>query len=167
MNNRQQRSVKSAYVQSVKARGVCEGVRGEAWMLQPSPQNDVGQQQSPYLALSYGSLSEAYYQALMNDGSNPNLLISLKRGLEVRLLHHRTPPDVIRFLIHYHNGFHAGSGTSFCELIQMVPDVIRLQPIPIPFSSTDINKYTHTHINTMPYYQFCFGLMGSWEVKQQ
>ncbi|CAL1151058.1 unnamed protein product [Cladocopium goreaui] len=123
MNNRQQRSVKSTYVQSVKARGVCEGVRGEAWMIQPSPQSDVGQQQSPYLALSYGSLSEAFYQALIDEGSNPNLLMSLKRGLEVRLLHHRTPPDVIRFLIHYHNGFHAGSGTSFCELVAMVPDV--------------------------------------------
>eukprot|EP00435_Cladocopium_sp_Y103_P064491 s268_g26.t1 len=56
-------------------------------MLQPSPQSDVGQQQSPYLALSYGSLSEAYYQALIEDGTNPNLLISLKRGLEVPTLH--------------------------------------------------------------------------------
>ena len=77
----------------------------------------------------YGSLSEAFYQALIDEGSNPNLLMSLKRGLEVRLLHHRTPPDVIRFLIHYHNGFHAGSGTSFCELVAMVPDVTRMQAI--------------------------------------
>ena len=125
LNNRQQTSVRSTYVQSVKSKGVCEGVRGEAWLLQPTP-CDVGSQQSPYQALSYGSLSEAYYQALHEEPANANLLISLKRGLEVRLLHHRTPPDVIRFLIHIHNGFHSGSGTSFCELIGIVPQVSEL-----------------------------------------
>ena len=123
LNNRQQKSVKSTYVQSVKQRGVCEGVRGEAWLLQPQP-CDAGGQQAPYLALSYGSLSEAYYQALLDEPENQNLLVSLRRGLEVRLLHHRTPPDVVRFLIHIHNGFHAGSGTSFCELVSLVPQVL-------------------------------------------
>ena len=149
MNNRQQRSGRATYVQSVKNRGVCEGVRGEAWLLQPLPQNDVGQQQSPYLALSYGSLSEAYYQALIDEPTNSNLIIRLKRGLEARLLHHRTLPDVVHFLIHYHNNFHAGSGTSFCELVQMVPDVTQMQSIPSPPPSSHRHKTHHiTHSDT-------------------
>ena len=125
LNNRQQKSVMSTYTShrwnNLTAFAVC--VRGEAWLLQPQP-CDAGGQQAPYLALSYGSLSEAYYQALLDEPENQHLLVSLKSGLEVRLLHHRTPPDVVRFLILIQNGFHAGSGTSFCELVSLVPQTI-------------------------------------------
>ena len=122
-NSRQQQSVKSAYVASVKTRGVVEGVRGECWVVSPNPSDSIGGHTNPFMAISFGSLSEAFYTALNEDGDNPNLLASLRRGLEARVLHNRTPPEVLRFLIHIHNSFHSGSGTSFCELIGMVPQV--------------------------------------------
>ena len=51
LNSRQQSSVRLAYVASCKARGVVEGVRGEAWLMQPSPSDSI-QEKTPYLALS-------------------------------------------------------------------------------------------------------------------
>ena len=123
LNSRQQSSVKAAYIASVKMRGVCEGVRGEAWLVQPEPNTSIGAQQNPFKALSFGSLSEAFFCALNDEPSNTNLIASLRRGLEARILHHSTPNEVLRFLVHIHNSFHSGSGTSFCELISMVPQV--------------------------------------------
>lgn len=99
LNNRQESSVKATYIASVKMRGVCEGVRGEAWLVQPEPNPSIGAQQNPFRALSFGSLSEAFYCALNEEPTNPNLIASLRRGLESRLLHHATPHEVLRFLV--------------------------------------------------------------------
>ena len=80
LNSRQQSSVRLAYVASCKARGVVEGVRDEAWLMQPSPSDSI-QGKTPYLALSYGSLSEAFYQACCDSPDNDNLMVSVKKGL--------------------------------------------------------------------------------------
>ena len=122
LNARHQSSVRQAYVASCKLRGVCEGVRGEAWIMQPVP-SDVVEGHSPYLALSYASLSEAFYQACCEDAGNQCLQISVRKGLEARILSCKTPESVVRLLINLHNKFHFGSGTSWIELIQMVPTV--------------------------------------------
>ena len=98
LNSRQQSSVRLAYVASCKARGVVEGVRGEAWLMQPSPSDSI-QEKTPYLALSYGSLSEAFYQACCDSPDNDNLMVSVKKGLEARILSQGTPPVVVRLLI--------------------------------------------------------------------
>ena len=122
LNARHQSSVRQAYVASCKLRGVCDGVRGEAWLLQPRPAESPDQH-TPFMALSYASLSESFYQALQEDPRNENLMISVKKGLEARVINYKCPPAVIRYLINLHNRFHFGSGTSWIELIQMVPDV--------------------------------------------
>ncbi len=93
--------------------------------MQPSPSDSI-QEKTPYLAISYGSLSEAFFQACCDAPDNDNLMVSVKKGLEARILSHRTPPAVVRLLINMHNRFHFGSGTSWVEIIQMVPDVFRL-----------------------------------------
>ena len=122
LNNRYQSGVKAAYKASLRLRGIVEGVRGEAWVIQPEIGQD-GQKSSGYQALSFASLTESFYAALVEDPTNESLLLTLSKGLEVRLLSNRMPKNIIRYLVNLHNRFHKGSGTSFVELIKMVPDV--------------------------------------------
>ena len=102
LNARQQSGVKQQYVTSCKSRGILEGLRGEPWMVSPAP-NEMGEKTGAFLALSFASLTESFYQALLEEPGNPNLRLSLSKGLEARVLHHRTPHSVLKFLIHYHN----------------------------------------------------------------
>ena len=115
-NGRKQSGVRKAYIASVKSRGIVESVRGEPWLVQPQ---DAGM---PYRALSFASLCEAYYAALVEDPANQNLLVSLVKGLECRILDRRLPASIAKYLINMHNRFHSGSSTSFVELVQLVPD---------------------------------------------
>ncbi|CAK9053779.1 unnamed protein product, partial [Durusdinium trenchii] len=77
----------AAYVTSCKQRGIVEGVRGEPWLVMPAP-DSLGEKKGPYLALSFGSLTESFYTALLEEPNNENLKLSLTRGLESRLIHH-------------------------------------------------------------------------------
>ena len=125
-NSRQQDGVRAEYVKSVKLRGIVENVRGEAWMQQHVPADGMSASDGKvagYHALSFASLTEAFYTALNQDPSNQNLMLTLQRGLECRVLHARTPPAVLRYLVNLHNRFHTGSGTSFVELLTLVPEV--------------------------------------------
>ena len=129
--------MKAAYVKSVKMRGVVEGVRGEPWLVQRVT-GDLNGASPSYYALSFASLCEAFYHALEEDGTNENLLLSLSKGLECRVLHHRTPGMILKYLVNLHNRFHQGSSTSWVELIQIVPDapchklVCTFLPLPLP-----------------------------------
>ncbi|CAK9008936.1 Uncharacterized protein SCF082_LOCUS10080 [Durusdinium trenchii] len=123
LNNRAQNGVRECYKQSVKLRGIVEGVRGEAWLTEPGICPRTGERSGPYEALSYASLVESFFAALEEEPGNQNLLITLSKGLECRVLHHRIPPAIAKYLIHLRNRFHQGSSTSFCELLTMVPDV--------------------------------------------
>lgn len=122
LNNRYQSGVKQAYKVSLRMRGIVEGARGEAWLLQPEVDLN-GEKVSGYKALSFASLTESFYASLTEDSGNENLLMSLSKGLECRILSNRMPGAIIRYLVNLHNRFHKGSGTSFVELIKMVPDV--------------------------------------------
>lgn len=116
-NPRQQAGVKAAYVRSIKARGICESVRGEAWAVQNAESG------GPLLLLSCASLTEAFYMALREEPTNVNILCTLKAGLDVRVLSPRTPPNVCKYLVRLHNRFHGGAATNFLELMAAVPDV--------------------------------------------
>ena len=61
--------------------------------------------------------------SLDEDYENPNLRLTLSKGLECRVLHSRAPPAVLKYLVHLHNRFHQGSSTSFVDLLGVVPDV--------------------------------------------
>ena len=81
----------------------------------------------PVMALSFGSLSEAFYEALIAEPDNPQLVSTLAKGLETKLLSVKTPMSVLRLLVNLHNKFHSGAATSYLELIQCVPNVPRPQ----------------------------------------
>ncbi len=124
-NGRQQDGVRAEYVKSTKMRGIVENVRGEAWMQQRSSDlvNGTDSKFGSFFALSFASLTEAFYTALTDDPTNQNLLLTLSRGLECRILHAKTPPSICRYLVNLHNRFHCGSSTSFVELLTLVPEV--------------------------------------------
>lgn len=124
-NPRQQEGVKAAYVKSCKARGICESVRGEAWATQPTA-NDDGRM-GPYLLISSASLVEAFYTALNEEPGNPNLIATLRHGIQVRILSSRTPPGICKYLTKLHNRFHGGASTNFLELIGFIPDAARYE----------------------------------------
>ena len=121
-NNRIQSGVKESYKQSCRLRGIVEGVRGEAWLCEPCLDPKTGERSGPYEALSFASLVESFYSVLEEDPQNPNLLCTLGKGLECRVIHHRIPPAVAKYLVHLHNRFHQGSSTSFVELMNLIPD---------------------------------------------
>ena len=111
-NARRHVTVDETYEQSLMKRGLVEGVRGAAWMV-----FSVGNQ-LPALAITYASLSRAFYGALLKQPLNPQLLNTLNNGLrKVRMLDFRTPAKVIRHLRDYHNQFHSGAFYSFLELM--------------------------------------------------
>ena len=114
-NPRQQAGVKAAYIRSIKQRGICESVRGEAW--------GIANPDGPVQLLSCASLTEAFYAALQEEPANPNIQLTLKAGLEVRLLSARTPAGVCKYLVRLHNRFHGGAATNFLELMSAVPEV--------------------------------------------
>ena len=118
-NPRQHAGVKAAYVASVKLRGIVDGVRGELWAVQPDPRAANRQ----FGALTFGSLTEAFYQALEEEPTNSQLLLSLAKGLNATVFSFRTPPAVTKYLVKLHNRFHVGAATSFVELVQLVPEV--------------------------------------------
>ena len=60
-----------------------EGVRGEPWVCEPGIDPKTGEKAGPYEALSFASLVESFYSALDEDGENPNLRLTLNKGLGV------------------------------------------------------------------------------------
>ena len=127
-NPRQHEGVKKQYILSVKTRGIVEDVRGGLWAVEAERVERNGVLVTgPVQALTFGSLTEAFYQALVDEPSNQLLLTSLAKGLEARLISAKTPPSVLKCLVTFHNQFHAGAATSFVELVQMVPDAAWLQ----------------------------------------
>ena len=120
-NPRQHAGVKAQYVASVKLRGIIEGVRGECWCVESDP-DATGRRSGPIGALTFGSLTDAFYTALEQDPSNPAIQHTLKRGLEARIINSKTPAAVLRFLVRFHNAFHHGAQTSYLELIAVVPE---------------------------------------------
>ena len=121
-NQRKHKGIKRAYMKSCQNRGIVEGVRGECWVTEPTP-DQFGNRSGPHEALSFGSLCEAYYAALVADPLNPNLLRTLGRGIEVRRFSHKVPPAILKYMVKLHNRFHGGAGVSFIELMQTVPEV--------------------------------------------
>ena len=119
VNQRQHSSVQKQYVSSVKQRGVVEGVRGELWCTAPDSEGIYG-------ALTWGSLTEAVFQALLEDPDNQQLTLVVTKGIEAKLLSNKTPDSVLKFLTRLHNRFHSGASTSFLELIQLVPEASRI-----------------------------------------
>ena len=124
-NPRQQASVKEVYVKSVKNRGIVESVRGEAWAVQAEMSEDG--RRGAYKLLSCASLVESFYTALADEPSNELLLATLRTGLVSRVISHRTPSSILRYLVTLHNQFHHGASTNYLELIRLAPQACMFQ----------------------------------------
>jgi len=96
LNSRRQEQVLQVYKKSVQARGIIKGVRGEAWVRAPNPENN----ETAYLALTFGTLTEAFYAAWADADRDtyPNLKLTHRAGLDVIVYDHRAPDAVLEFL---------------------------------------------------------------------
>ena len=103
-----------------------EDVRGGLWAVEAERVERNGHMtMGPVQAVTFASLTESFYAALREEPENPMLLQLLSKGLEARILSAKTPMSVLKYLVTFHNHFHAGAATSFVELVQMVPDVTK------------------------------------------
>ena len=141
-NPRQQMGVKARYIQSIKARGLVESVRGECWAIMPDVPG------GPYRLLSCASLVEALYEAAQQDPENPNIVATLKAGIELRPLDVKTPSAISKYLVKLHNRFHGGAATNYIELMTTVPEVTWKHPSVLQsFSLLVLQSYTLTRLD--------------------
>jgi hypothetical protein len=115
-NVREQSFVVEEYTQSILTKGLCPGVGGEPWGLwADSP---------PYPLLTWGTRIRALYRAVEREPDNEYVKLTLKNGLKnLTLLHPRVPRHAREWLRDFHNGFHAGSTTSFLQKLAWLPEV--------------------------------------------
>eukprot|EP00959_Pyramimonas_sp_CCMP1952_P368765 7724312-Pyramimonas_sp.AAC.1 len=119
LNERRQDTVVAEYTESIKEDGNVAGVRGDPWAVF-SPGGQL-----PYLMISYGTLSRAVYRAAAEDPKNKMVKLTLKQGLRhMTVLDHRTPDDVIRFLIDFHNDWHKGSTFTLLQMFNLAKTYI-------------------------------------------
>lgn len=118
LDMRKQDSVVERYVESILQRGVVSGVRSEAWMVY-SPGRTF-----PALALSFGTLAEAFNKAVERAPNNSFAMNTLQKALTgVRMFHEKTPSNVLSFLKSYSNEFHNGSSWTIFEMLDEVLDL--------------------------------------------
>jgi hypothetical protein len=90
-----------------------------------------GKTSDPISLIAGATMCEAFYMALVKDGTSatksPKIQQVLKRGLrEVTLLDPRTPPDVLQFFKAIGNKFNGvGAKESYMELLKLVPDILK------------------------------------------
>jgi hypothetical protein len=114
-NQRHQEIVEEEYVRKILTMGNVGQVRGRPWAIASAGDKP------PYKLVSYGTLTRAIYKAAAAEPRNPNVVATLKAGLEgVEIFSHRTPVDVVRWMVLFHNEFHSGSSFSVCEVYKLV-----------------------------------------------
>lgn len=78
----------SKCVKSIKRRGIMSCVRGEAWFVYSADRGP------PFHALGWGTLTDALYQAhddcKKDHVENAMVTVSIKNGVEARILHEST-----------------------------------------------------------------------------
>ena len=115
LNNRDQRQVLEQYIDNVLENGLLASVRGQAWAVECQSDGD----HQSYHLLTFGTLTEAVYEAVTRAPDNPLVIASVKSGITNALvINKRTPKDVLEWLRDYHNEFHNGSKYAFPELLE-------------------------------------------------
>ena len=126
INQRKNDTVRAAYVQSIANNGLCDGVRGEPWMVAPQGWEPgkavlVG----PFRAITFGTLSTAVYDAAKMPDAEKNRYIqgTIEKGLQTcKILNPGTPKRVLQWLRDFHNSFHSGNSSTFTDEIQVALD---------------------------------------------
>jgi hypothetical protein len=110
LNKRNQKAKERRFAMGIIKRGLIQSARGDPIMVFSK------QRQPPHLAITFGSLANAFYLAFSVKPTNPNVLDAKTRGLEsVVMLHEDTPPSVIRWCINFFNEFFDGAEASFLD----------------------------------------------------
>ncbi|CAE7226659.1 unnamed protein product [Symbiodinium sp. CCMP2456] len=85
LNSRRQDQVLQVYKKSVQQRGIIKGVRGECWVRAPNPENN----ETVYLALTFGTLTEAFYAAWADADRESYANLKLTHRVEKAWANHR------------------------------------------------------------------------------
>ena len=126
LNKRRHRGVDLFYMKSFLKKGVVKYVSGTPILVAS------GDEKPPYLAITWGSRSRAFYSAVNHckkkDPSNAFINAALTTGLQdCVVLTWRTPKEVLQWLCDYHNAFHEGAGY---PLVQLMTELLEIKPIP-------------------------------------
>jgi hypothetical protein len=124
INQRKNDTVRAAYVQSIAKNGLCDGVRGEPWMV--APQGWKIGNGGTFRAITFGTLTTAVYDAakLPDAAENKYIQGTIEQGLpNCKILNPRTPRRVLQWLRDFHNSFHSGNSSTFTDEIQVALDV--------------------------------------------
>ena len=81
---------------------------------------------TPFLLLTWGSLSRAFYNAVANpkNAENVNIIESVKRGISnVCVLTSNMPDDAVEYVRDYHNGFNGGAKEIFIQKLRDVEEI--------------------------------------------
>ena len=117
-NERHQTVVVESYIESIARQGVVAGVRGKPFALLFRGGTP------PYLLITWGTLSRAFYEAVRRFPDNHLIQTSLQGGLaDVTLLSERTPPDVYKWVRDYHNQFHGGSSMTCIQVLTETEEI--------------------------------------------
>ena len=115
INKRRHKAVDQKYKKSFLTSGVVEGVSGTPWLVMSEGE------QLPYQAITWGSLSRAFYAAAEEEPNNEFIKASIQSGLRgASIFSSKTPTEVLQWLCDYHNAFHGGAGYSVAQLLMEV-----------------------------------------------
>lgn len=116
-NQREHGLVQRKYEQMILEHGLVQGVRGQAWVQEPSRCNE------PYKLMTFGTVAEALYEMAEKFPDNPQVISSLQAGLPCIVFDARMPTDVVEELRDTHNNFHHGAGISILQYFDFVQEI--------------------------------------------
>lgn len=156
INQRKNDIVRAAYVQSIAKNGLCDGVRGEPWMVAPqgwTPGKKVASEWAPFRAITFGTPTTAVYDAAQMPDAAENKFIqgALERVCpELRWAGFRVVPafpfcprgTLFSNLVHFSNAFMSWAAFHLCcsrcskwvwlRLAQSSRQFV-VAPLPFPF----------------------------------
>ncbi|CAK0835947.1 unnamed protein product, partial [Prorocentrum cordatum] len=104
--------------EGVLAKGLVEGVRGEAWAVPAvdnGPNGEVLGPETVLLLISHATLVEAANEAFRRQPTSRFVIKTMEGGIVVKIFLPSTPAFALIYLRDLHNQFHLGAGTSFLE----------------------------------------------------
>ena len=118
-NERHHNAVVDDYVEIIAEDGVVQEARGAPFAILNSTPTGL-----PYLLITFGTLSRAFYKANKIHADKKSVIASREAGLQnVTVLIGKTPMDAYGWLRDYHNStvFQSGATTSFAQVLTETP----------------------------------------------
>jgi hypothetical protein len=117
LNKRNQKAKEKRFCNGIIKRGLAQSARGDPIFVHSK------QRALPHLAITFGSLSNAFYMAAAKSRCQ-NVLHATQKGLEgVTMLHEDSPPSVIRWVVNFFNEFFDGAEASIIDKMKEAAEV--------------------------------------------